>query len=58
MVADEPTGNLDSMTGREIAALLRSITHEQGIGMLLATHDNAVVAIADRVVTIADGMLV
>ena len=58
VVADEPTGNLDSMTGREIAALLRSITHEQGIGMLLATHDNAVVAIADRVVTIADGMLV
>ncbi|HKB48495.1 MAG TPA: ABC transporter ATP-binding protein [Ktedonobacterales bacterium] len=58
VVADEPTGNLDSMTGREIAALLRSITHEQGIGMLLATHDNAVVAIADRVVTIADGLLV
>ncbi len=58
VVADEPTGNLDSITGREIAALLRSITHEQGIGMLLATHDNAVVAIADRVVTIADGMLV
>jgi len=58
VVADEPTGNLDSMTGREIAALLRSITHEQGIGMLLATHDNAVVAVADRVVTIADGMLV
>jgi putative ABC transport system ATP-binding protein len=58
VVADEPTGNLDSMTGREIAALLRSITHQQGIGMLLATHDNAVVAIADRVVTIADGMLV
>jgi ABC-type lipoprotein export system ATPase subunit len=58
VVADEPTGNLDSMTGREIAALLRRITHEQGIGMLLATHDNAVVAIADRVVTIADGMLV
>jgi len=58
VVADEPTGNLDSMTGREIAALLRSITHEQGIGMLLATHDDAVVAVADRVVTIADGMLV
>jgi putative ABC transport system ATP-binding protein len=58
VVADEPTGNLDSMTGREIAALLRSITHEQAIGMLLATHDNAVVAVADRVVTIADGMLV
>ena len=58
VVADEPTGNLDSMTGREIAALLRGIAHEQGIGMLVATHDNAVVSIADRVVTISDGKLV
>ncbi|HEX6798049.1 MAG TPA: ABC transporter ATP-binding protein [Ktedonobacterales bacterium] len=57
VVADEPTGNLDSMTGREIAALLRGIAHEQGIGMLVATHDAAVVAIADRVVTISDGVI-
>jgi ABC-type lipoprotein export system ATPase subunit len=58
VVADEPTGNLDSMTGREIALLLQRITHEQGIGMLIATHDNAVVSIADRVLTISDGLLV
>jgi ABC-type lipoprotein export system ATPase subunit len=57
LVADEPTGNLDSMTGREIAALLRGIAHEQGIGMLVATHDNAVVSVADRVLNIADGTL-
>ncbi len=57
VVADEPTGNLDSMTGREIAALLRRIAHEQRIGMLIATHDNAVVSVADRVITISDGML-
>ncbi|HZC04865.1 MAG TPA: ABC transporter ATP-binding protein [Ktedonobacterales bacterium] len=57
VVADEPTGNLDSTTGREIALLLQRITHEQGIGMLVATHDNAVVSIADRVLTISDGML-
>lgn len=57
VVADEPTGNLDSMTGREIALLLQRITHEQGIGMLIATHDNAVVSISDRVLTISDGML-
>ncbi|HEX8983524.1 MAG TPA: ABC transporter ATP-binding protein [Ktedonobacterales bacterium] len=57
VVADEPTGNLDSMTGREIALLLQRITHEQGIGMLIATHDNSVVSIADRVVTISDGVL-
>jgi putative ABC transport system ATP-binding protein len=58
VVADEPTGNLDSMTGREIALLLQRITHEQGIGMLIATHDNAVVSIADRVLTISDGLLI
>ncbi len=58
VVADEPTGNLDSATGRDIAALLRNIAHEQNIGMLVATHDSAVVAIADRVITISDGMLV
>jgi putative ABC transport system ATP-binding protein len=57
VVADEPTGNLDSMTGREIAALLRGIAHKQGIGMLIATHDNAVVSVADRVLQIADGAL-
>jgi putative ABC transport system ATP-binding protein len=57
VVADEPTGNLDSTTGREIAALLRRITHEQGIGMLVATHDNVIVSIADRVLTISDGVL-
>ncbi|HEX8732372.1 MAG TPA: ABC transporter ATP-binding protein [Ktedonobacterales bacterium] len=58
VVADEPTGNLDTMTGREIALLLQRITHEQGIGMLIATHDNTIVSIADRVLTISDGQLV
>ncbi|HEU5344876.1 MAG TPA: ABC transporter ATP-binding protein [Ktedonobacterales bacterium] len=58
VVADEPTGNLDSMTGRAIAALLQRIAHEQGIGMLVATHDPVVVTSADRVLTISDGMLV
>ena len=57
VVADEPTGNLDSMTGREIAALLRGIAHDHGIGMLIATHDNAMVAVADRVLMISDGTL-
>jgi putative ABC transport system ATP-binding protein len=57
VVADEPTGNLDSMTGREIAALLRRIAHEQSIGILVATHDGTVVALADRVLVISDGIL-
>lgn len=57
LVADEPTGNLDTRTGREIAALLQAIAHEEGIGVLVATHDQAVVAVADRVVMLADGLV-
>ncbi len=57
VVADEPTGNLDSMTGRDIIALLRDTAHQQQIGFLVATHDATVVAAADRVVQISDGLL-
>jgi putative ABC transport system ATP-binding protein len=58
IVADEPTGNLDSMTGREIIQLLREITHQTKIGMLIATHDIAVVNVADRVLQINDGLII
>jgi ABC-type lipoprotein export system ATPase subunit len=57
IVADEPTGNLDSMTGRAIAALLRSTAHEQQIGLLIATHDAAIAEVADRVLVIQDGRI-
>ncbi|MDQ2716065.1 MAG: ABC transporter ATP-binding protein [Chloroflexota bacterium] len=57
IVADEPTGNLDTMTGRDIIHLLRDIAHERGIGLLMATHDPAAVAAADRVLQIADGLV-
>lgn len=57
IVADEPTGNLDSMTGREITQLLREITHQTNIGMLIATHDMAIVSVADRVLQINDGLV-
>jgi ABC-type lipoprotein export system ATPase subunit len=58
VVADEPTGNLDSMTGRAVIDLLRSVAHQANIGFLVATHDMNVVASADRVLRISDGMLV
>ncbi len=58
IVADEPTGNLDSMTGRDITQLLREITHQTKIGMLIATHDLSVVNVADRVVQIGDGLII
>jgi ABC-type lipoprotein export system ATPase subunit len=58
VVADEPTGNLDSMTGRDIVHLLREIASRLGIGFLVATHDSVVVASADRVLQLSDGALV
>ena len=58
IVADEPTGNLDSMTGRDITNLLRDITHSTQIGMLIATHDMTVVNAADRILQINDGLII
>jgi ABC-type lipoprotein export system ATPase subunit len=57
LVADEPTGNLDSQTSRAIAALLREVAHGEGIGMLIATHDATIAATADRVLQLRDGAL-
>ena len=58
IVADEPTGNLDTVTGREISNLLRDITHEAQVWLLVATHDAAVVASSDRMLRINDGRIV
>ena len=58
VVADEPTGNLDSVTGRAIVMLLRNIVRETGVGLLVATHDALVYSAADRVVQINDGVIV
>jgi ABC-type lipoprotein export system ATPase subunit len=58
IVADEPTGNLDSVTGRAIAALLRETAHQSQIGLLVATHDATIVESADRVLNIQDGRIV
>jgi putative ABC transport system ATP-binding protein len=57
LVADEPTGNLDSQTGRAIAALLREVAHSEGIAMLVATHDATIAATADRILQLRDGLL-
>lgn len=55
--ADEPTGNLDSRTGREVLTLLRSATREYGQSVVLVTHDPVAASYADRVVFIADGSI-
>jgi len=55
LLADEPTGNLDSKRSREILALMRDICHERGIPGLLVTHDLDAAPFADRVYTLRDG---
>jgi putative ABC transport system ATP-binding protein len=55
LLADEPTGNLDSKRSREILALMRDICHERGIPGLLVTHDHDAAPYADRVHTLRDG---
>jgi putative ABC transport system ATP-binding protein len=55
LLADEPTGNLDSKRGREILELMRDICHERGIPGLLVTHDLDATTLVDRVHTLRDG---
>jgi putative ABC transport system ATP-binding protein len=57
LLADEPTGNLDSRRTREILALLRDICHEQGIPGVLVTHDPRAQEFVDRVYSLRDGNL-
>src|SRR4051794_11980537 len=56
--ADEPTGNLDSRTGQEILELLRLASVEHGQTTVMVTHDAAAAAIADRILFLADGLIV
>jgi putative ABC transport system ATP-binding protein len=56
--ADEPTGNLDSKTGAEILELLRSSVEELSQTAVMVTHDPRAAAIADRILFLADGLIV
>jgi putative ABC transport system ATP-binding protein len=58
VVADEPTGNLDSATGAAILELLDEMRHEEGAALLLATHDETVARAADRVLHMRDGRII
>ena len=57
LLADEPTGNLDSHTGGEIIELLKSLRAEKQTTLVIATHDAKVAAHAERVVELADGQI-
>ena len=58
LLADEPTGNLDSRTSREVLELFREINAEQGITIILVTHDAGVARHADRAIRVHDGLVV
>ncbi|MFD3165238.1 ABC transporter ATP-binding protein [Herpetosiphon sp. NSE202] len=58
ILADEPTGALDSKTSSEIMELLRRLNREQGITVVLVTHEHDVAAYAARVLTMRDGQLI
>jgi lipoprotein-releasing system ATP-binding protein len=55
LLADEPTGNLDHGTGREILEILRTLNREQNLTVVMVTHDQSIAAQADRVVRLSEG---
>ena len=58
VLADEPTGNLDSKVGAEIIQLFERLNHEQNVTLVIVTHDNDVAAHARRIVRVRDGLIV
>jgi putative ABC transport system ATP-binding protein len=57
ILADEPTGNLDSESGAQVLALFRGLARDENRGLLIVTHDPTIRTIADRVVSIRDGRI-
>ncbi|HAL01355.1 MAG TPA: lipoprotein-releasing system ATP-binding protein LolD, partial [Exiguobacterium sp.] len=58
LLADEPTGNLDTDTGEIIFNLLRSLNEEKGCGVLFVTHDPALAERANRTIEMRDGVII
>ena len=58
VLADEPTGNLDTQTGAEIVALLAQMRDDYGLSLLVATHDPSIAARCDRTLVLTDGRIV
>lgn len=57
IIADEPTGNLDSKKGQEIVALLKALNKQVGLTLIIITHDQSVAKEAKKIITIKDGKL-
>jgi putative ABC transport system ATP-binding protein len=58
LLADEPTGQLDSQTGRSIMAVLQHLVRSEGVTAIVATHDTTLIDLADRVIELSDGRVV
>jgi putative ABC transport system ATP-binding protein len=57
LLADEPTGNLDSRTGKEIMDLLLGQNKERKLTLVIVTHDSAIAARSQRIIRLRDGMI-
>jgi putative ABC transport system ATP-binding protein len=57
LLADEPTGNLDTRSGSEIMAILDALVRDRGVAVVVVTHDPEVAALAGRRVRVRDGLL-
>jgi putative ABC transport system ATP-binding protein len=58
LLADEPTGQLDSQTGRSIMVLIRALVRSEGVTAIVATHDPILIDLADRVIELSDGQII
>jgi macrolide transport system ATP-binding/permease protein len=58
LLADEPTGNLDSQTAKEIMGTIRSLNRERGLTVVLVTHERGLAEVADRIINMSDGLVV
>ena len=58
VLADEPTGSLDTQSGEDVLALLEKLSVDQGVAVLMVTHDRSSARICNRVISIQDGLLI
>ncbi|RLG51226.1 MAG: ABC transporter ATP-binding protein, partial [Thermoproteota archaeon] len=58
VLADEPTGNLDSKTGRSVVELMQKLNRERGVTFIIVTHDMEVADMTKRIVQVRDGRIV